>query len=149
MKINRREIRRMILQEMDMAGMGVDPDQLNQALEVAKTVLALGVTMGSMVAILLMTVFPGVAFQVIEEYHRGLLSEEEFKAMLKIKNEQGVEAAGAYFDSVVREKGYDPGGMGPVHRGSGKRDASYAQAYNRDHGDILPPSSFDFDDEDM
>lgn len=148
MRMTRRQMRKMILKEMDMMGMGADPSLIEHAKNVLEIGMGMGLTLAPLILILLtIPLSPGLLFQMLESYHRDLLTEAEFKEMHRIYNEEkNPERARAYFDSVVRAKGYDNDRMGPRHMASGRRDATYAQDYSAEHGDILPPTSFEFDD---
>lgn len=148
MRMTRRQMRKMILKEMDMMGMGADPSLIEHAKNVLEIGVGMGLTLAPLILILLtIPLSPGLLFHVLESYHRDLLTEAEFKEMHRIYNEEkNPERARAYFDSVVSAKGYDNDRMGPRHVASGRRDASYAQAYSSEHGDILTPTSFEFDD---
>lgn len=148
MRMTRRQMRKMILKEMDMMGMAADPSLIEHAKNILEIGMGMGIALAPLILMLLtIPLSPGLLFHMLESYHRDLLTEAEFKEMHRILNEEkSPERARAYFDSVVRAKGYDNDRMGPRHIGSGRRDATYAQEYSAEHGDILPPTSFEFDD---
>lgn len=142
--LNRRKLRKMILKEMDMMSMGVDPQMIMQAFQ---TLLTLG-TMGAAFVGLLAMLGPIMFHGFLDSYFRGLFSENEYKRFTEL-TKTDPEAAKRYADEILRRKGYDPGSPGgvPLYRGNsetGEIDASYAQNYTDEHGDI----DFDpYDDE--
>jgi hypothetical protein len=138
MKINRKEIRRMILQEMDMSGMGIDMEAAYQAFQALLVIGGMGVSLLSMLMMLGPVMFHGF----LDGYFRGLFSEAEYKKFVELSRENP-EAAKRYANHVISKKGYDPaGGSVPVHS-SGDIDTRHARDYNEMHGDII-----DFDEDD-
>lgn len=138
MKINRKEIRRMILQEMDMSGMGVDMQAVYQAFQGLLMIGGMGAALTSILLMLGPVMFHGF----LDGYYRGLFSEAEYKKFVELSRENSEEAK-RYADHVISKKGYDPsGGPVPVHR-SGDINTRHARDYNEMHGDIM-----DFDEDD-
>lgn len=129
--LNRRKLRKMILKEMDMMSMGVDPQMIMQAFQ---ALLALG-TMGAAFVGLLAMLGPVMFHGFLDGYFRGLFSENEYQRFTEL-SKTDPEAAKRYADEILRRKGYDPSG-GPVPRhSSGDIDARHAQDYTREFGDI-------------
>jgi len=127
MKLTRKQVRRLILKEMDMMTVGQ---------------VAGGVIMS--IVPLFLVFGPIVLHGLMDGYMRGLFSENELRKMHEL-SKQDPEMGKQYMESVLTEKGYETGIL-PTHHTAG-RDTQPARDYTDVYGDILPPSNFDVDDD--
>tara|TARA_R100001510_G_C7486894_1_gene96405 strand:- start:20 stop:403 length:384 start_codon:yes stop_codon:yes gene_type:complete len=127
MKITKRQLRKLILKEMDMTTMGQ---------------VAGGIIMS--IASLFLVLGPIALHGLLDGYMRGLFSENELRKMHEL-SQQNPGLGKQYMESILAEKGYDnESGMLPTHHTAG-RDTQPARDYTSQYGDILPPSDFDID----
>jgi hypothetical protein len=145
MKLTKRKLRKILLKEMDLMGMGIDMGQVMQAVQ---GLLAAGLSLGAVMVALLSMLGPVMFNGFIDGYYRGLFSENEFKRFVDLQKTDP-EAAKRYADRIITTKGYSAPSESeygqPVHLATGEVDARHARDYTAQHGDI----DFDPYDDDL
>jgi len=95
MKINRKEIKKMIIQEMDLMGMNMD---LDAAYNVMMSMLSIA-SFGAVFVSMLLMLGPIMFSSLVDSYFRGMFTDEEFEHFVSL-SQTDPEAAKRFAESI-------------------------------------------------
>lgn len=95
MNTNRKQIRKMILQEMDLMGMTVDMDAAYNIMQGMFTIASFGSVFVSM----LLMLGPIMFSNIIDHHYRGMFTDEEFRHFVEL-SKTDPEAAKQFAEQI-------------------------------------------------